>query len=331
MLTMSIIKKLLLHMIESLGGFQLLRRIRKNDPVILMYHRILQDDFINGLAPQEFEQQVAYISKHFNVVSIEDLLRDVKNNCVQPYSLALTFDDGHYDFYTHAWPILKKYNFPASLYITTGFVDGTTWLWPDLLKYILLNSNEAILNVEHLGDISTRATDHHINWHKLGDHCLTLTTDSRNSLLHRLAADAKISISESPQPPFHSVTWPQLQEMSTEGLVVGSHTVTHPILSSLSIENLHYELGASANAIQQHLGAAPAGICYPNGRPEDISEGVIKAAELNGYSYGLMGRYSRFNHKRRFTIGRIAANKDFFYFKWTLARREQDIPDSYIH
>ena len=327
---MSTIKTLLLHIIESLGGFQLLRRIKKDDPVILMYHRVLQDEFINGLAPQEFEKQIAYINKHFNVVSIEDLFRDVTSNTVKPYSLVLTFDDGHYDFYANAWPILKKYNLPASLYITTGFVDGATWLWPDLLKYILLNSNTAILNVENLGNISAHRTDHHASWHKLGDHCLTLSVKARNNLLNKLANDAKIPISNTPQSPFHSVTWSQLQEMHKEGLVIGSHTVTHPILSSLSIENLHYELAASASAIQQHLGAVPAGICYPTGRPEDMSEGVIKAAELSGYTYGLMGRYSIFNHKRIFNIGRIAANKDFFYFKWTLARRKQDISNNYI-
>ena len=327
---MPTIKKISLHIIESLGGFQLMRRIKKNDPVILMYHRILKDEFINGLAPQEFDKQIAYIIKNFNVVSIEDLLRDVKNNTVKPYSLVLTFDDGHHDFYANAWPILKKYNLPASLYITTGFVDGTTWLWPDLLKYILLNSNAAILNVENLGDISTHKTEHHISWHKLGDHCLTLSVEARNKLLLQLAKDAKISVADKPQPPFHSVTWAQLHEMSSDGLIVGSHTVTHPILSSLSVENLRYELAISASAIQQHLGAAPAGICYPNGRPEDINDGVIKAAEFTGYTYGLMGRYSRFNNARIFRIGRIAANKDFFYFKWTLARRKPDISNTYI-
>lgn len=327
---MPTLKKILLHCIETLGGFQLMRHIKKNDPIILMYHRILKDELINGLAPQEFEKQIAYIHKHFNVVSIEDLLQDIKNNTTKPYSLALTFDDGHYDFYTNAWPILKKFNVPASLYITTGFVDGTTWLWPDLLKYILLNSNTAILNVENLGDISTHNTEHHNSWHKLGDHCLTLSAEARNKLLFKLADDAKITVSNTPQPPFHSVSWPQLQEMHKEGLVVGSHTVTHPILSSLSTTSLQYELAMSAATIQQHLGTAPTGICYPNGRPEDINEDVIKAAELTGYTYGLMGRNSKFNATRTFKIGRIPANKDFFYFKWTLARRKQDIPDSYI-
>lgn len=307
-----------------------MRYFKKSDPIILMYHRILKDEFINGLTPQEFEKQIAYIHKNFNVVSIEDLLKSIKNNTAKPYSLALTFDDGHYDFYTSAWPILKKFNVPASLYITTGFVDGTTWLWPDLLKYILLNSNTAILNIEALGDISTHKAEHHISWHKLGDYCLTLSVEARNNLLSKLADDAKITVSNIPQSPFHAVTWPQLQEMHKEGLAVGSHTVTHPILGSLSTASLEYELAASARAIQHHLGSAPTGICYPNGRPEDINEDVIKAAELTGYSHGLMGRNSKFNHTRIFKIGRIAANKDFFYFKWTLARRKVDVPSSYI-
>jgi peptidoglycan/xylan/chitin deacetylase (PgdA/CDA1 family) len=139
-----------------------------------------------------------------------------------------------------------------------------------------------------------------------------------------------VPILNSPQSPFHAVTWPQLTEMVNEGLAVGSHTVTHPILSSLSVEELHYELATSAITIHQHLGIPPTGICYPNGRPEDINEDVIKTAKQLGYTYGLMGRNSKFNPKRTFKIGRIAANKDFFYFKWTLARRKQDIPGSYI-
>jgi peptidoglycan/xylan/chitin deacetylase (PgdA/CDA1 family) len=327
---MSRLKKILLHLIECLGGFQLMRYFKRNDPVILMYHRILSDEFINGLAPHEFEKQIAYISKHFNVIPIDQLLNNAKNNCIAPSSIALTFDDGHYDFYTHAWPILKKYKVAASLYITTGFVDGTTWLWPDLLKYILLNSNISSLFIPNLGEISTEKNAHYASWHRLGDHCLTLATNERNKLLLKLAEEANVPILNSPQSPFHAVTWPQLTEMVNEGLAVGSHTVTHPILSSLSVEELHYELATSAITIHQHLGIPPTGICYPNGRPEDINEDVIKTAKQLGYTYGLMGRNSKFNPKRTFKIGRIAANKDFFYFKWTLARRKQDIPGSYI-
>jgi peptidoglycan/xylan/chitin deacetylase (PgdA/CDA1 family) len=327
---MSSLNKLVLHAIEYLGGFGLLRYIHKQSPTILMYHRIYDDEYINGIPPLEFEKQIAYLSKHFNILPIEQLIQDFNNNRVKPYSLALTFDDGHHDFYTNAWPILKKYNLPASLYITTGFVDGTTWLWPDLLKYILLNSKIDRLSVATIGSISTAKKEHVANWHKLGDYCLSLKVDERNKLLLQLAEDAQVSVSSVPQPPFHSVTWPQLQTMSQEGLVVGSHTVTHPILSTLATEALRSELTESAKAIERNLGVIPTGICYPNGRSEDINKAVITEAVSAGYTYGLMGRNMKLNITRNFKIGRLAANKDFFYFKWTLARRKQEMTDSYL-
>ena len=323
-------KKLVLHAIEFMGGFGLLRYLHRHTPIILMYHRIYNDKFISGLDPLEFEKQIAYITKNFNVLPIEDLIENLNKNKIKPYSLALTFDDGHFDFYTSAWPILKKYNLPASLYITTGFVDGTTWLWPDLIKYILLNSKVEVLNAQGVGTISTTKSNHHTSWHKLGDYCLTLHAEQRNKLLLQLANDAQVSISNTPQSPFHSVTWGQLKEMSQEGLTVGSHTVTHPILSSLSIDALRNELTESAQAIEKNLGTIPLGLCYPNGRPEDINEIVINEAESAGYAYGLMGRNTKLSKARNFKIGRLAANKDFFYFKWTLARRKQDITDSYL-
>jgi peptidoglycan/xylan/chitin deacetylase (PgdA/CDA1 family) len=329
------IKSLLLHLIERVGGFYLLRYLQKNNPVVLMYHRIINDQLINGLTPEEFEQQIAYISKHFNVMPIDELIKDVTHDRTKPYSLALTFDDGHYDFYAYAWPILKKYNLPASIYVTTGFVDGTTWLWPDLLKYILINSKVTHLDTTdigapHIGLLSADKEHHHTNWHQLGDYCLTLKAQDRNLFLHALARQAHIDLSHSPQPPFHSVTWPQLNEMVKDGLSVGSHTVTHPILSSLDEITLDYELRTSAEAILQKLGLSPIGLCYPNGRTEDINESVIKAAKKLGYTYGLMGRNSRLKKTSLFKIGRIAANKNFFYFKWTLARRKQDITSTYI-
>lgn len=332
---MRAIKALMLHLIELLGGFHIMRSLKKNDPVILMYHRIIDNQFISGLTPDEFERQIIYIRKHFNIIPIQQLIKDVTQGNVQPYSLALTFDDGHYDFYTNAWPILKKYSIPASIYVTTGFVDGTTWLWPDLLKHILINSNApqinlANLGVPHLGTISTQADQVHISWHKLGDYCLTLKVDERDQFLQSLAQQAKIDVSVSPQSPFHSVTWAQLGEMANDGLDIGSHTVSHPILSSLDQDNLNYELGVSAEVIKQRLGVLPVGICYPNGRSEDINQNVIQTAQTIGYTYGLMGRNAAIKSASLFEIGRLAANKNFFYFKWTLARRKRDVTSTCI-
>lgn len=329
-LIMSATKKIVLRVIESLGGFDFLQWKNRHQPLILMYHRILDDAAIAGLSPSVFEKQIIYIKKHFRVVSIETLIHEIDTHTLKPSTIAITFDDGHYDFYENAWPILKKHDIPVSLYITTGFVDGHLWLWPDLLKYILDNNKHESLSIPEFNTLST--LNHHVQrtWHTLGDYCLTLNVNQRTDFLQRLSIATSVSIPTSPIKSFAAVTWSQLQEMQSGGLIIGSHTVSHPILSTLNETDLHHELQNSADAIEQHLGNRPKGICYPNGRPEDINALVIKTAKNLGYSYGLMGRKMSVSKDRQYMIGRLAANKNFDYFKWTLSRRQNDTSDTYL-
>jgi peptidoglycan/xylan/chitin deacetylase (PgdA/CDA1 family) len=324
------IKRLLLKAFERCGGFKLLQWRQRHRPVILMYHRIIDQHQIAGLAPAEFEQQLAYIAQRYRVVPINSLLQEVAEDRVQPYSLALTFDDGHCDFYQNAWPLLQKYQLPASLYVTTGFVDGSLWLWPDLLKYLLLTSPIKQFNLPSLGAISLAEPNFLTSWHQLGDHCLSLSSAARSDFIEQLAHSLNTAIPSAPLSPFTAVTWAQLQEMQQQGLDVGSHTVSHPILSSLSSPQLERELGAAGARIQAQLGQFPIGICYPNGRPCDINPQVTQMAQQLGYSYGLMGRNLGLDKNQPFVIGRLAAHHDFNYFKWTLCRQPEKSHTTYL-
>ncbi len=150
---MSTFKRIAIKLIERLGGFKILQWYNRSTPLVLMYHRVIDKPFIYGLSPAQFERQIAYIAKRFRVVSMNTLIEEIKNDAIQPYTIALTFDDGHYDFYESAWPILQKYQIPASLYVTTDFINGNLWLWPDLLKYALLNNTRASVDLPPLGKI----------------------------------------------------------------------------------------------------------------------------------------------------------------------------------
>lgn len=324
------IKRSLLRIIEICGGLKVLRWKNRFTPQVLMYHRIIDKPFIAGLAPAEFEKQIAYIAKHFRVVPIDVLLAELNQNNVQPFTIALTFDDGHFDFYENAWPILQKYQLPASLYITTGFVDGKVWLWPDLLKFAMLNSVNKTIFLPPLGEICLDTEHLSTSWHRLGDYCLTLPTDSRQEFIQQLAQKADITLPQTPVAPFTSVSWQQLDEMQQEGLDVGSHTISHPILSSLSEQNSHDELLISGRSIAQHLGRFPRGICYPNGRPTDVNDHVINQAKAIGYTYGLLARNTTIDKNNPFLIGRLASHIDFDYFKWTLCRHAQEHQNHYI-
>lgn len=317
-------KRLIMRALEALGGFRLLQWLHKDKTQILMYHRILDIPAVRGISPELFEQQLSYISKHFRVVPVQTLLSEIKNNCLQPNTLALTFDDGHYDFYENAWPLLKKYKLPATLYITTGFVDSQIWLWPDLIKYLLLNSYKKNLSLPQFGSLELHSDNINHCWSNIGDYCLTLGVTERNQFITQLAATCGVDIPTQPIKPFLAVTWDQLRSMQHEGLDIASHTYSHPLLSKLSETDLHYELQHSADMLHAHLGVKPAGICYPNGRPEDININVIHAAQATGYSYGLLAR--NFPHKatQPFLLGRLSANRDMTYFKWSLSRHKSE-------
>lgn len=317
-------KRLTMHALEILGGFRLLQWLHRNKTQILMYHRILDIPAVRGISPQLFEQQLIYIKNHFRVVSVETLLSELQSHQIQPYTLALTFDDGHYDFYENAWPLLKKYQLPATLYITTGFVDGQCWLWPDLIKYLLLNATQQNLTLAPLGTLLLNSETLHQCWSNIGDYCLTLNVEERNQFIHQLAAAIGVDIPARPSSPFSAVSWDQLRVMHTEGLAIASHTLTHPLLSKLNTADLQHELQHSAQMIREYLDITATGICYPNGRPEDINLNVIHAAQATGYRYGLLARNYQHHADQPFLLGRLSSHQDFTYFKWSLSRHKSE-------
>lgn len=328
---MKFYKRGLLRLLESGGGLSLLRWKNRFIPQVLMFHRIISSPFISGLAPVEFEKQIAYLKKNFRLVPIETLLSEVFSDKIKPYTMAITFDDGHQDFYQNAWPILKKYQIPASLYITTGFINNDVWLWPDLLKYTILNAKNKSITVHPLGELSLTENDVVASWHRLGDYCLTLPEVAREKFIKQLAVLGDINPPATPVSPFLPVTWNQLKEMVNDGLDVGSHTITHPILNSIDSSRIRDELAGSAAMISNKLNIVPKGICYPNGRLSDISDVVVQQAAEIGYSYGLLARNHPISSKAPFLIGRLPTHDDFDYFKWIVTHRSTENDSSYLN
>ena len=91
----------------------------------LIYHRVdgglpLELDIAPGL----FRRQMAFLSAAGSVISYDAALhRLAGSTCVAGSGTILTFDDGYEDFYTQVFPILRQYELPAMLFVTTGFVD----------------------------------------------------------------------------------------------------------------------------------------------------------------------------------------------------------------
>lgn len=107
---------------------------------IIMYHSVNPDALPeNRLAvtPQTFERQMAFLKKyHYNVSPLEEVAVLIKEKKRIPYrTIAITFDDGYRDNYTYAFPILKKYNLPATIFIIVNEVgrpQGDRLSWDEI-------------------------------------------------------------------------------------------------------------------------------------------------------------------------------------------------------
>ena len=123
---------------------------------VLMYHSISHTpnprfkEF--AVSPELFDQQMSYLfQRHYTPLTVTQLATAIREQTIRAGDkpIVLTFDDGYADFYAAAWPILKKYQFTATLYVTTGFVNGTSqWLESQG------EANRPMLNWDQLGELA---------------------------------------------------------------------------------------------------------------------------------------------------------------------------------
>lgn len=100
---------------------------------ILDYHNFTTEESSSyKINIVEFEKQMDYLSAHnYSVISLSELLAGLRAGQLPPKPVIITIDDGFKSTYTLAYPVLKKYNFPATLFIYTNFIEknngSLTW------------------------------------------------------------------------------------------------------------------------------------------------------------------------------------------------------------
>ena len=111
--------------------FILYNKTRKNFVLCLMYHSIDSEKNKGGIFVDEFEEHIKWIKdkKTFKMEELKGL-----DYTLPPNSILITFDDGYKNNYTLAFPILKKYNMKATIFLNTKFIekDETYLNWDEI-------------------------------------------------------------------------------------------------------------------------------------------------------------------------------------------------------
>ena len=297
-------KDALAQFLTRSGGFALQRKLgllRPNEFVVLTYHRIAElnslqpypfDVELISATPSEFDWQMGFLAKNFKpqrLGTLLDMCRDKQK--IPAGSVAVTFDDGFLDNYSAAYPVLCKHKVPATFFVTTDFVEHNQPIWFEAVAF-------AFLSVP-VGSIRHPLCPNPLPTHDARTvRLLELTQTMRK--LKQVPDDVRTAFIAHLMPLVDrgalmaawnqyggAMRWEHVAEMSRGNMEIGSHTVTHPILSRTQGQIMVKELAESKRTLEQKVGAAVELLAYPIGGTSHFSTEVIRVAKDVGYRHGI--------------------------------------------
>ena len=311
------LKSKTVKMLGPAGGYRIARTLTSTTPRILMYHRFSEHEEQHKVSSRVFEQQLLELKKNYNVVSLPELTRCLRSGERLPqHTISITVDDGYQDFYKVAFPLLDKYEIPATVFVTSDFVDRNIWLWPDELNFILGEMKQDHLSFSGLPgapafDIPA-ARDK--LWARLVEHCIALPDSQRRKFIAAFAERAGIDTSQGSSEQYAPMNWEQVREMCNRGITIGAHTRTHPILSTVPDSELVDEISGSKAIIENAIQKEVTNFCYPNGQKSDYSEQAKQVVIDSGFSDACAAFHDGSPNTDLFELRRHAIDHNMFQF-----------------
>ena len=254
---------------------------------IIPYHMIVDEP--NGFYPEtstsDFEKQINHLAKNYKIISLDEIVNRIKNRRPLRRCVAITFDDGFRDNYEIAYPILRKYNAPATIFLTTGYIENGTAPWFIKLRYIFMQTAKTHFNLSHNGTIFSHPMHTKDEKFVASDRAMAYLKDchdqERLPLFDRLCDELEVNNFQGLYNLM--LTWDQIKEMSKNDISFGAHTVNHPILSRISIEMAEREIQESKKTIEEKIGNPITSFAYPFGKKAQYSSDLFPVLENLGF------------------------------------------------
>jgi peptidoglycan/xylan/chitin deacetylase (PgdA/CDA1 family) len=250
---------------------------------VLIYHRVLpQSDYmrIDDPTVKQFDWQMKMVSSHFQPLSIQSALEQMDSGRLPDRAICVTFDDGYADNLSHALPVLEKWGVPATVFVSTSFIDGGV-MWNDLVIESFRDSTRSQIDLAEYG---------------LGVYLLDSELSRYGGLRDVLGAikhlDPKIrqvivehlSSCQDNRPKNLMLSSAGVLQLSEHGIEIGAHTHTHPILASVPESIARYEIEKSKTMLESIIDRPVKYFAYPNGKPkQDYTDSHTSMVENLGF------------------------------------------------
>jgi peptidoglycan/xylan/chitin deacetylase (PgdA/CDA1 family) len=261
------------------------RKAKKPKFLILCYHRVGTGGvpLYSELAPEIFEAQMRYLKNNFRIVPLQEVYRDVQEPSNSEPGVAVTFDDGYRDLYRHAFPVLTKYRIPATVFLIADCVDSGQPAWYDriFLAFRMMPAGRFEIQIDRLRSFELGSWASRLRSAlEAVSYLKKLPNQQRKKCSTEIESRAQIPCEELEG---HMLDWEQIRAMQMGGVAFGSHTVTHPVVSRLTVSELEYELTEAKKRLEEGLQTAVPDFAFPFGGLEDCGPDANTALRHYGY------------------------------------------------
>jgi peptidoglycan/xylan/chitin deacetylase (PgdA/CDA1 family) len=269
--------------LHQMGGLSVVRAWRRREFGVVMLHSFNEETRGN------MEAACDHITRYFEPLPLSTIVDAIEHRKPLPdNAITLTVDDGYRNFLLHGHPIFRRHRLPVTLYAVAGFCEGRIWLWPDQIEFGLQHATRGSIRVPIGGELVELPLATPLEKNdaigRLTEALKVMPNGRRVAFLAEFGSLCGVEIPPNPPGGREPMTWDELRAVASEGVEIGCHTETHPILSRLPDRlELEREIHGAKEHLEERLGFAVRHFCYPNGGPIDIGEAVIRCVREAGF------------------------------------------------
>lgn len=263
---------------------------------VLIFHRVLPAPdplFPDEIHAQQFDAMCAWFRQWLQVIPLDEAVERLQSGALPSRAACITFDDGYADNHDVAMPILQRHGLVSTFFIATGYLDGGC-MWNDMLIESIRHARHPQLDLSSLLGEEFAALDlSSIGSKRRAIHALIgkvkyLPVDQRGRLCSDIALRAGVSI-----PSNLMMRSEQVRNMRRGGMLIGAHTVSHPILARLGRQEAADEILQGKQVLENLLQEPVRLFAYPNGKPgTDYLPETVDVVRSLGFTAAVSTRWA---------------------------------------
>ena len=252
---------------------------------IFLFHGVIKKKVIKNsirnyndkhIEKKKFEKYINFLSKNGTAITLDDLFQTK----AYKKKFIITFDDGFYNNRKYALPILKKYNIPHMIYLTTNYVDKNLISWIDRIDLAIDKTKKKNIYSRYFN--KNFKINNKKNKITFLNFVRKFTKSLKNKDLNKFA-DFFLDDLNLNAPLISNndldkkLSWKDIKQMSKNKLTYfGGHSHNHNILGHLSKSKYKKEILMSLNIFKKKTGNDIFHYSFPEGFKSSFNRDIIK-------------------------------------------------------